>query len=188
MMKSKLSKRSQLVFDILLAFVLLVGAYFRWVGWDWGEYQYLHPDERFLVWVGSDIMPVGTPDAEIGLVPTAERIPWRAAYPKEYPDCQTWGGYFDASCSPMNPNNRGHGFYVYGTLPVFITRYLVEWIYGHSGFEEMTDVGRPLSALADLLTVSTRHAGVCLADSRNWAMEGQLCQRDERRTMCTACP
>ena len=153
MMKSKLSKRSQLVFDILLAFVLLVGAYFRWVGWDWGEYQYLHPDERFLVWVGSDIMPVGTPDAEIGLVPTAERIPWRAAYPKEYPDCQTWGGYFDASCSPMNPNNRGHGFYVYGTLPVFITRYLVEWIYGHSGFEEMTDVGRPLSALADLLTV-----------------------------------
>jgi dolichyl-phosphate-mannose--protein O-mannosyl transferase len=53
----------------------------------------------------------------------------------------------------LNPHNRGHGFYVYGTLPLFLTRYIVEWIYGHSGFQEMTNVGRPLSALADLLTV-----------------------------------
>jgi hypothetical protein len=112
------------IFDILLVSVLLIGAYLRLVGIDWGEYQYLHPDERFLVWVGSDIAPV-----------------------------DSLSDYFDTANSTLNPHNRGHGFYVYGTLPMFITRYVVEWVYGHSGFQEMTDVGRPLSALADLLTV-----------------------------------
>ena len=36
---------------------------------------------------------------------------------------------------------------------MFITRYMVQWIYGHSGFNEMTVVGRSLSALVDLLSV-----------------------------------
>ncbi len=146
-------KRKHLIFDILLVYVLLVGVYFRIVGIDWGEYQYLHPDERFLVWVGSDIQPIGTPDEEMGRPPSAEQIPWRGAYPEVYKDCETWGGYFDASCSPLNPNNRGHGFYVYGTFPMFITRYAVEWISGRSGFDEMTNVGRSLSALADVLVI-----------------------------------
>jgi YYY domain-containing protein len=144
--------RRNLLWDILLVYVLLAGAALRLAGVDWGEYQYLHPDERFLVWVGSDIQLPGTGEERLGPPPTVETKPERAAWP-QLRDCQEWGGYFDAACSPLNPNNRGHGFYVYGTLPMFITRTLVEWIYGHSGFEEMTDVGRPLSALADLLTV-----------------------------------
>lgn len=109
---------------ILLILILMAGAFLRFRGLFWGEYQYLHPDERFLVWVGSDIEPVGS---------LAE--------------------YWDTHKSSLNPHNRGHGFYVYGTLPMFVTRYLVEWIYGHSGFNEMTNVGRSLSALVDLLTV-----------------------------------
>jgi len=112
------------VYDVLLVYILLAGAYFRLVGIDWGENQYLHPDERFMVWVGSDIAPV-----------------------------KSLAEYFDTAQSSLNPHNRGHGFYVYGTLPLFLARYLVEGIYGHSGFNEMTAVGRPLSALADLLTV-----------------------------------
>ena len=36
---------------------------------------------------------------------------------------------------------------------MFITRYMVQWIYGHSGFNEMTIVGRVLSALVDLFSV-----------------------------------
>jgi YYY domain-containing protein len=112
------------LFDLLLIYVLLIGAYVRFTGLFWGDYQYLHPDERFLVWVGTDISPVNS---------LAE--------------------YFNTAQSSLNPNNVGHGFYVYGTLPMFITRYLVQWIYGHSGFMEMTNVGRALSALADLLTV-----------------------------------
>ncbi len=131
------------VFDVLLVFVLLMGAYFRFIGINWGEYQYLHPDERFLVWVGSDITPLKCldPNHTVDTCPEEQK---------------TWmglGEYFDTANSTLNPVNRGHGFYVYGTLPMFLTRFAVEWIYGHSGFNEMTDVGRPLSALADLLTV-----------------------------------
>ncbi|MEJ2601278.1 MAG: glycosyltransferase family 39 protein [Anaerolineales bacterium] len=107
-----------------MIYVLLMGAYLRFTGLFWGDYQYLHPDERFLVWVGSDISPV-----------------------------HSLAEYFNTAQSTLNPNNVGHGFYVYGTLPMFITRYLVQWIYGHSGFVEMTNVGRALSALVDLLTV-----------------------------------
>ncbi|UCH58908.1 MAG: glycosyltransferase family 39 protein [Anaerolineales bacterium] len=147
------SNKKALWFDALLVLVLLAGAYFRLVGINWGEYQYLHPDERFFVWVGTDIQPVGSDPARLGSPPSVDAIPWRAAYPEQYPDCTEWGGYFDASCSPLNPNNRGHGFYVYGTLPLFMARYLVEWIYGHSGFNEMTDIGRVLSVLVDLLVV-----------------------------------
>jgi YYY domain-containing protein len=113
-----------MIFDLLLVAVLLLGLYFRMVGIDWGEYQHLHPDERFLIWVGTDIQPV-----------------------------DTWSEYFDTPNSILNPHNVGHGFYVYGTLPMFVTRYVVEWIYGHSGFNEMVNVGRPLSAMMDLLTV-----------------------------------
>jgi heme/copper-type cytochrome/quinol oxidase subunit 4 len=113
-----------LIFALLLAVIILVGTYLRFVGLNWGEYQYLHPDERFLVWVGSDISPVNN---------LAE--------------------YWNTAVSNLNPHNRGHSFYVYGTLPMFLARYIVEWVYGHSGFNEMTNVGRILSAGFDLGTI-----------------------------------
>ncbi len=117
-------RTATLIWSLLLVLALLAAAYFRFRGIDWGEFQFLHPDERFLVWVGADISPVDSISA-----------------------------YFDTATSTLNPNNRGHGFYVYGTLPMFITRYAVEWVFGHSGFDEMTRVGRPLAALVDLGTV-----------------------------------
>ncbi len=141
------------IYDVLLLFVLLIGCVFRYIGIQWGDFQYLHPDERFLIWVGTDIMPIGAPAETLGPPPNVINNPWRANFPSAYPDCKSWGGYFDASCSPLNPNNRGHSFYVYGTLPMFLTRYIVEWVYGHSGFNEMTVVGRILSAFVDLLSV-----------------------------------
>lgn len=112
------------IWDVLLIIVMIAGVYFRFTGLLWGESQYLHPDERFLIWVGSDIEPV-----------------------------ETITDYFNTQQSSLNPNNRGHGFYVYGTLPMFITRYAVEWVYGHSGFDEMTVVGRALSGTFDMLSV-----------------------------------
>jgi len=117
------TNRFQIV-DLLLVVVILAAGFLRLNGLFWGENQYLHPDERFLVWVGTDISPV-----------------------------ESISEYFDTANSSLNPHNRGHGFYVYGTLPMFITRYIVEWVYGHSGFAEMTQAGRSLSALVDLLTV-----------------------------------
>jgi len=102
----------------------MAAAFMRFRGLFWGEYQYLHPDERFMIWVGTDISPV-----------------------------ESLGDYWDTPNSSLNPHNRGKSFYVYGTLPLYMARYAVEWVYGHSGFNEMTNVGRFLSALADLLTV-----------------------------------
>src|SRR4030042_678316 len=151
--KKKIRWVTPLIFEVLLLYVLVIGGLFRYVGITWGEWQYLHPDERFLVWVGTDIQPIGTPPEALRSPPNSDTIPYRAAFGDAYPDCEAWGGYFDASCSPLNPNNRGHSFYVYGTLPMFLTRYLVQGFYGHSGFNEMTIVGRVLSALVDLLSV-----------------------------------
>jgi YYY domain-containing protein len=144
----------RLIMDLLLVVILLVAAYLRFTGIEWGEYTYLHPDERFLVWVGTDIQPIGQTDT-LGLPPTSTTpgYEWRQQYLPVMRDCSEWGGYFDAACSPLNPQNRSHYFYVYGTLPMFVTRYIVEWVYGHSGFAEMTDIGRGLSAMSDLLTV-----------------------------------
>lgn len=120
-------ENNRFFYQLLLTLVLAVGIYFRFQGIYWGEFDttsHLHPDERFLVWVGTDIAPN-----------------------------ESFRDYFNTQISTLNPQNRGHPFFVYGTLPMFFTRYFVEWIYGHSGFAEMTWVGRPLSALADLLTV-----------------------------------
>lgn len=118
------SKRLSIFIGLALISILLVGAYLRFIGLNWGEYQYLHPDERFLIWVGSDISPV-----------------------------EKFSDYWNTATSSLNPHNRGHSFYVYGTLPLILTRYVVEWVYGHSGFNEMTDLGRMLSAVFDLSTV-----------------------------------
>jgi len=151
--KKKWQLVTPLIYEVLLVYILFIGAFFRFVGIQWGDFQYLHPDERFLIWVGSDIQPITTPPEALGTPPNITNNPWRAIFGSAYPDCHNWGGYFDASCSPLNPNNRGHAFYVYGTLPMFLTRYLVQEIYGHTGFNEMTIVGRVLSALVDLLSV-----------------------------------
>ncbi|MCJ7534996.1 MAG: DUF2298 domain-containing protein [Anaerolineales bacterium] len=118
------SNRNLIIFGVLLTLILMAAAFLRFRGLFWGEYQYLHPDERFLIWVGTDIFPVSN-----------------------------LGEYWDSANSSLNPHNQGHGFYVYGTLPLYLARYAVEWVYGHSGFNEMTNVGRFLSAFADLLTV-----------------------------------
>ena len=171
------------LFDILLVLILLVGGYLRTVGLNWDENQHLHPDERFLTMVEGAIMPVGTPQDKLGSPPTVASQPWRQAYADTLPDCKEWGGYFDTSCSPLNPHNRGYSFFVYGTLPIFIVRFVAQWItnlntwaagYGSqngagamlgtflnqlgsrpplTGYDTVDLVGRQLSALADLISV-----------------------------------
>ena len=134
------ASRWGLFWDMFLVIVLLAGAYFRLTGIYWGEYQFLHPDERFLIWVGTDITPIKQEMAKTDGSGTTKV--WMSL-----------GDYFNSQSSTMNPVNRGHGYYVYGTLPMFFTRLMVEWTFGHSGFDEMTQMGRVLSTVADLLTV-----------------------------------
>ncbi len=107
---------------VLLA-ILAVGAWLRFRGLNWDESQHLHPDERFLT-----------------MVETSIRFPERL------------GQYFDTATSPLNPNNVGHGFFVYGTLPIFLVRLLAEWT-GNVGYDEVTLVGRATSAVFDLVAI-----------------------------------
>jgi len=100
------------LYDLLLLGVLLIAAYFRFAGADWGAFQNQHPDENFLTSVTAAIQPIGTPAEQLGTPPTASTQNWRASHPEAFPDCVTWGGYFDTSCSPLNPNNHGYSFYV----------------------------------------------------------------------------
>ncbi len=137
---------------ILLVLILVGGAYLRLVGLDWDENQHLHPDERFLTMVEAALQPIGTPEEFLGTPPNSSNQTWRANYVDELPDCNAWGGYFDTACSPLNPNNRGYDFYVYGTLPIFIVRYVAEWL-AQTGYGEVYLVGRMLSALSDLLVI-----------------------------------
>ncbi len=111
------------VWGVLLIGIILLGAYFRFVGLDWDQDHHLHPDERFLTMVETGISPV-----------------------------ESLSDYFNTAESSLNPNNRGHGFFVYGTLPIFMVRYLGEWL-GQTGFSDIHLVGRAVSGILDLLTV-----------------------------------
>ncbi len=107
----------------LLVVILLAGAYFRFIGINWDENFHLHPDERFLTMVETSISPV-----------------------------ESISQYFNTDESSLNPYNHGFGFYVYGTLPLFVVRYAAEWV-GKTGYDQVHLVGRVLSACVDLLTV-----------------------------------
>ena len=108
----------------LLIVILIGGAYLRFVGQDWDVEQHLHPDERFLTMVESSLLPV-----------------------------ESLSDYFDTANSTLNPNNRGHTFFVYGTLPIIMVRYLAEAL-DSTGYGSVYLVGRTLSAVIDLLSVA----------------------------------
>src|SRR5258708_7612033 len=130
------------IYDLLLIAVLLVGTYLRVIGLNWDENQHLHPDERFLTMVESalEVRKCALPQVLLESCP---------------PDQIRWLGlsdYFNTSVSPLNPENRGFAFFVYGDLPITIVRYVAEWT-GQAGYDQVNLVGRQLSALSDLLTI-----------------------------------
>lgn len=125
---------------LLLLLILLLAGYFRFVGLDWDANHHLHPDERFLTIVSTNIQST---------------------------DPFT---YLKTSESSLNPYNKGEGFYVYGNFPMTVTRLVAEWlanICSNSSQPEPTSscernpigydgihlVGRALSGLLDLCSV-----------------------------------
>src|SRR5512137_676526 len=112
-------------FDALLVLILLAGAYLRTTGLDWDEGQHLHPDERFLTMVESGISPVkacNLPDTPIENCPNSQK------------DWLSFSEYFNSAESSLNPHNRGYTFFVYGTLPIFMVRYVAEWASGFTAW------------------------------------------------------
>ncbi len=124
--KKDLPKRSQttdILVGLLLVAILGLAAYLRFTGINWDEFTHLHPDERFLTMVETSIKPPSSV-----------------------------GEYFNTDLSPLNPHNVGHGFFVYGTLPIFLVRFVAEWV-GKTGYDEVQLVGRALSGVFDLISI-----------------------------------
>ncbi|MBN2108456.1 MAG: glycosyltransferase family 39 protein [Deltaproteobacteria bacterium] len=107
----------------LLALILALAGIFRFTGLNWDEGTHLHPDERFLTMVAAAIEPAAS-----------------------------FAEYFNTGASRLNPANAGHSFYVYGTLPLIIVRYLAE-ATGFTGYDRIHLLGRFLSGLCNLASV-----------------------------------
>jgi len=122
--RSQVRPQESWIWIVLLLLVLTAGAYFRFTGIFWGDYSYLHPDERFFIQVTSHLTPV-----------------------------KTLGEYFNTATSTLNPHNVGDAYYVYGTFPIIATRYLVGSIFDQVGWEQILQVGRSFSAVMDMVTV-----------------------------------
>src|SRR5512141_2584951 len=136
------SEKHPWIYDLLLILVLVVGAYFRTVGLNWDAEQHLHPDERFLTMVESalQVKQCDLPKTQLEACPP-EHVHWLSL-----------AAYLDTPDSPLNPVNRGYGFFVYGDFPIVVVRYVAEWL-GQTGYDQVHLVGRQLSALSDLLTI-----------------------------------
>ncbi|MDQ2869129.1 MAG: DUF2298 domain-containing protein [Acidobacteriota bacterium] len=103
--------------------ILVAGAILRFVGLAWDDAHHLHPDERHISMVEENLE-----------APKSIR------------------NYFDSATSPLNPYNRKHDSFVYGTLPLFLTRAVAHAVH-RPGYDGAYLVGRALSALFDLVTV-----------------------------------
>jgi len=121
--KNKQKRLKPITVILLLMVILIAGASLRMMNTNWDDSQHLHPDERFLSQVIAQIRPVGSISE-----------------------------YFDTEHSVLNPNTHGHTFFVYGTFPLFIIRYVGEWT-GQTGYDLNTLIGRQLSATSEIFTI-----------------------------------
>lgn len=108
---------------IILAIIILLALFIRLYGLNWDQNQHLHPDERFLTMVGM-----------------AEKIPAR------------FSDYLNPNTSTLNPYNVNYPFFVYGTLPLTLTK-IAAVILHLDDYNNLTLLGRFLSALCDVGTL-----------------------------------
>lgn len=105
----------------LLFIILVTGFLFRIYGLNWDQNQHLHPDERFLT------MVVGA-----------------------FKNPPSLFNYLNPSISTFNPNNIGYQFFVYGTLPLYLTKIVSDIVkFDIFSYNNITLVGRLLSAIFD---------------------------------------
>ncbi len=134
-------KRSRL-YDILFILILLVAGYLRLGGADWGEGYHQHPDELFLMGVLDNLRAKVCDDPGVPV----------EACPPEKRRWMNIGEYFDSSISTLNPYNRGYGFFVYGNLPMTLTRILME-AAGRDEIGVSKIFARHTAAVADLFAI-----------------------------------
>jgi len=129
-------RQTSVAVAVALLIILTLGGWLRFRGLDWDSSYHLHPDERFLTIVTSELEGV-----------------------------DSLKSYLASSESSLNPYNRGHGFFVYGNLPITLTSYaglaaqrlcstfLDSCRHNYQTYDGIHLVGRFLSALADILTI-----------------------------------
>lgn len=137
-----MNEKHSWLYDVLFVLVLLVAGYLRVGGYDWGEGYHQHPDELFLTGVLDNLRAHAceNPAATVDLCLPEEKR-W-----------MTLGEYFDSATSTLNPYVRGFGFFVYGNLPMTVTRILME-ATGNDELGASKYFARQMSASADLLTI-----------------------------------
>jgi len=109
---------------LIIFFIFLFGLSLRLYGLDWDQGQHLHPDERFLTMVLTEIQPPSS-----------------------------LSEYFNTSASPLNPHNYpNYQFFVYGTFPLFTTK-LLAVLLNLDNYQQIVLLGRVLSAFSDSLII-----------------------------------
>jgi len=109
--------------NILLLTILLIAVFFRTTGFNWDQGQHLHPDERFLTMVLTNI-----------------KIP------------NSFSQYLDPQISTLNPYNNDFSFFVYGSFPLNLVKIIGHFL-NKTTYHQVHFVGRALVILADLFVV-----------------------------------
>ncbi len=80
---------------------------------------------------------------------------------------QNWQQYSDPHTSTLNPHNQGFDFYVYGTLPLILNKYLAVFA-GTDSYGLATLQGRAMSGLFDLATIVVIYQLALLLSKKSW--------------------
>ena len=113
------------VIKYLIPVIFVSAAIFRLYGLNWDQNQHLHPDERFLTMV-------------------VQALKWPPGFLE----------YVNSEVSTLNPNNAGYSFFVYGTFPLILIKFLAGFIQiNQFDYHNITLVGRLFSAIFDLGTL-----------------------------------
>lgn len=148
------------LYDVLFLLVFALAGYLRLTGVGWGEGQHQHPDENFLSGVLAGLQAQKCVDENM-IVETCR------------PGQRRWlsiGDYFDTRTSTLNPYNRGYSFFVYGNLPMTITRVAADAMQEY----DVKMLGRQFSALADLITIFFLYLAVSHLYNRRVALLASL--------------
>lgn len=109
---------------LIILLIFIFGLSLRIYGLNWDQNQHLHPDERFLTMVLTEI-----------------KLP------------SSLSDYFNTSTSPLNPYNYpNYQFFVYGTFPLFLTKILAV-LLNLDSYNQIVLLGRFLSAFSDSLII-----------------------------------
>lgn len=155
---------SDVVVAVILAITLFVGGSARFMANNWDDFVRFHPDERYLTMIiapslGTPLYIEYCPEDSACHPDEKERYARQQMCIARYPTTNGAGDYFDTACSLLNPENVNRSHYVYGTLPLFLTRFGAELLASQNNdplwlsSDGIVAVWRGLSAFAETAVI-----------------------------------